>query len=331
MNVGRACLGAVAATFFASAAFLACGGGGNGGADAGPDASADTTTTFDVGTKKDARADVAPAEASRDADKKKDAPVEGGHCSPINGACDIVLQDCPANMQCGLVPDPTKPIGYTTGCVPDQAYQHLPVGSFCCPAANDPCNPGTLCTGALCIGDGGSGGGGGRCSPACCFASAINNCGVSTPEGYPGECTLNEDINGMFAFTACAYLETCTLFEKHCPTGFTCEVQDKSGTSKCIVIDQVGGGGPSGIPAGSPCPMGTANACADGTGCFQFTLPDSGTTNLCEYYCYLPGGSPPFDAGIITAAPGHGGCPAGYTCESAPMILPTWLGICAPP
>jgi hypothetical protein len=185
-----------------------------------------------------------------------------------------------------------------------------------------------------CVGDAGSGGGGGACTPACCSSDGgpnTANCGTS-PEGYVGTCDLNltgnvttpSDPTGIL-YNACTYESTCTIFAKPCGAGYTCIVESSSGTSKCIIIDEVDGS-TGGLGLGVKCPAN--NACMPEMGCYSFSA-DASTE--CAWYCYVSGGTPPFDAGIITTAPGKGGCPSTYTCETDTMLLPPWLGICVPP
>src|SRR5215471_14427162 len=58
-------------------------------------------------------------------------PTFEGGCSPINTACDRVLQNCAPGQQC--VEQPLPDGGYGTQCVSTTASQHLPKGHSCCP------------------------------------------------------------------------------------------------------------------------------------------------------------------------------------------------------
>jgi hypothetical protein len=259
-----------------------------------------------------------------------------GHCSPVNGpACDIVLQNCPPKQECVVVNDPTAEsgLGETTQCMPTTGSEHLAAGAICCPSSSNPCDPGLTCIGTACVGDAG----GGRCAPACCpgdGGTAIQaNCGFSS-EGYAGSCSLeltggkSTPTNEAGAlYTTCLYASTCTIFAKPCGPGNICIVEDSTGTSKCVPIDNDGGS--VGLPSGGLC-GNFANACAQGLACISHGLSDGGVSAAaCSYMCYLAGGTPPFDAGIITSAPGMGGCPSGQTCGGV-TGFPSWLGACGP-
>jgi hypothetical protein len=322
-----ACLIGLVVVWSASSAFLACGGGSSGG-DGGTDASSDKTTMFDVSTSDRSHTDSAPTDSPTDGGGDV-VPTDGGvtgHCSRVNGpACDIVLQNCPSGQECVVVNDPDSGLGATTSCQPNQSSEHLPAGSACCPSSNNPCKSGLTCVGSSCVGDAG----GGQCTPACCpgDAGAIQaNCG-SSPVGYIGTCNLT-DTDGAVLYSTCIYASSCTVFAQPCGDTYACTVQNKSGTSKCVQIYDPDGG-PNGLPAGAPCSSG--NSCEQGTQCISFIAPDGGPgPYTCTYLCYISGGSPPFDAGIITTKPGAGGCPSGQTCSPDTMNLPAWLGLCGP-
>jgi hypothetical protein len=330
MRTRRVCLLGFGLAWCSAAVFLACGGGGSAG-DGGADASVDT-------------GDVAQRDSHLDR-IGKDSPVDRGdagpadsglvgHCSPVNGpACDIVLQDCPSKEECVVVSDPTAEsgLGFTTQCQPNTASEHLAAGATCCPGGANPCDPGLVCIGSSCAGDAG----GGRCAPACCpgDAGAIQaNCGFS-PEGYAGSCSLTltggkptaKDEAGAL-YTTCLYASTCTIFAQPCGPGDTCIVEDMAGTSKCVPISNDGGS--VGVSPGGLC-GGFANACAQGLACIGLSFDGAVLPSTCNYMCYLTGGSPPFDAGIITSAPGMGGCPSGQACKAVGGF-PTWLGACGP-
>src|SRR4051812_34102192 len=97
-----------------------------------PDADgADATTTETGGGDAAKDSPVAKPDGAVDAGKV-------GNCSPAKGACDIVLQDCPAQQECVV-----NAAGGTE-CSPVQPSQQLPIGRGCCPnnAAGNPCLPG---------------------------------------------------------------------------------------------------------------------------------------------------------------------------------------------
>src|SRR5512142_1088496 len=63
---------------------------------------------------------------------------DGGHCTPVKGDCDLVLQDCVADekgqkRECVVVGAGSD---LMTGCIPVQASQQLPMGRACCPPEN---------------------------------------------------------------------------------------------------------------------------------------------------------------------------------------------------
>jgi hypothetical protein len=332
MNGRHAFLIGLGLVWSASSAFLACGSGSSGG-DGGTDASTDNATRFDVPMSEQKNHTDSPL---------TDSPTDGGgdvvamdagltgHCSRVNGpACDIVLQNCPSGHECVVVNDPTAEsgLGQITSCQPTQSSEHLPAGSACCPGPNNSCNAGLTCVGSNCVGDAG----GGQCTPACCpgdGGTVQANCG-SSPVGYIGTCNLDLTIaDGSVLYTTCIYASSCTVFAQPCGATYTCSVENKSGTSKCVQIYNPDGG-PNGLPAGAGC--SSANSCEQGTNCISFISPDGGAgPYTCTYLCYIAGGSPPFDAGILTGKPGAGGCPSGQTCNPDTMNLPAWLGLCGP-
>jgi hypothetical protein len=333
MKGRMALLVAVAISGFASVGAVACGGGGGSGGDGGPDGTIDTggdlVHMFDVrlpdGQQGDNTGfDVPPKDGGGDG--PSDSTVKGG-CSPVNTGCDIVSQNCPAKHECVVVGDPDAASGVGTACVSTQPSEHLGKGAACCPnGVNNPCDPGLSCVGNPCV-DGGQPSG--RCSPACCPASEAGagsgNCGLSSPEGFPGSCSLTEVYNGHNLYDVCIYEEPCTaLGVKPCPTGSGCNVQDMSGTSFCVGIFGPDGGS-VGAPVGSTCQ--DSNYCADGLMCITFGDAGSGT---CTYLCYTSAATP-FDAGLLNGTPGHGGCPGGSSCENNISFLPAWLGLCVPP
>ncbi len=342
MKTRDTCLLGLGVLWGAGVGFLACSSSSGGFDDGGPsDGGTDITTMFDTG--KDTytpppdhnHPDDAPHPTDGGSDAPTDSGLKGG-CSPVNGpACDIVLQNCPKDQECVIVSDPSAEsgLGFTTGCQKSVSAEHLPSGTFCCPGDTNQCDPGTTCVGDPCIGDAGSGGGGGRCSPACCPSDAgpnTANCGVSMPEGYLGYCDISlsggnpikGDDSGSL-YTACTYESTCTVFVAPCSPGYTCLV-GTGGKSTCSTIDVIDAKAPEGLGNGAPCMY--ANVCAQELACIGFA--DAGYT--CSYLCYIPGGSPPFDAGELTGKPGGGGCPKTYTCEGV-TGFPSWLGVCDPP
>jgi hypothetical protein len=267
----------------------------------------------------DAPVDVAPDRVEAAAPFDAAIPIEGG-CSPINGACDIVLQNCPANKECASAAEAG------TACVAIAPTRHLPRGHVCCASAtDDPCGPGLHCIGPRndCNGDAGASG---RCSPACC---ADDVCGTSDPEGFAGRCDLSiVDGTGKERFKVCDYDPPCRPFHlESCPTNFTCVTQDQYGTSSCIGIYAPTDSGtiPTGYTEGMPCD--TSNGCADGLACLG--AGDAGST--CKWLCLEPNSNPPFDAGPARdGGPGYGGCPAAEKCQGTITGLPLWLLFCTP-
>jgi hypothetical protein len=331
MKARHAFLAGLGLVWGGSVGFIACGGSGGFSGDGGPDG-APEATMFDVPKVDNTQPDVGPTPEGGGFDTGPADSGLTGHCSPVNGACDMVLQNCPKNQECVVITDTTAEsgLGATTMCQPTQSSEHLPIGSFCCPGETNYCDPGTTCQGDPCLGDGGAGGGGGSCTPACCPADGgtnNQNCGTS-PSGYIGVCDLSLSGGSGTLYEACTYESTCTIFVKPCGPGYTCLVQDMSGTSKCTVIDEVDGS-TSGLSSGSTCAYD--NVCAPGLECVTFPYSDGGLppNGSCTYLCYTKTGSPPFDAGVLTTAPGMGGCPMGSSCSGA-SFLPTWLGVCAP-
>jgi hypothetical protein len=256
-----------------------------------------------------------------------DAPL--ANCSPIQGSCDIVSQNCGANMECVAFADPDGGPGAITSCSPAQPSEHLPAGHSCCPSGTNPCDPGLECIGNMCDPDAAAPQTG-RCTPHCCLGPDGGNdtpCGMSVPEGYPGHCdlTIVDNANNPL-YAVCSYSQNCKpLRVEPCPPGSACLVQDNSGTSTCTAIYNPGGDA-GGIGPGQPCNSG--NDCADGLECLGPAMGDGGST--CLQLCFVPGQSPPFDAGnVAEAGPGFGGCPAAQNCGSVdPSLFPAWLGLC---
>jgi hypothetical protein len=255
-------------------------------------------------------------------------PKDGGHCSVVKGACDIVLQDCAKDakgqaQECVVVKSGAD---YVTQCVPVQASQQLPAGAACCPptagSPDNPCLPGLSCVGRECA-DGGAKSG--RCSPPCCKGDD-QSCGKSVPEGIAGACDLSIYIDDEEMYDTCSYRQRCKPFGiEDCPGTEACLVEDKLGTSSCISSN--------GKQLGEPC--GFANDCADGLYCINTTGADAG---VCRMLCLTPGSNHPFDAGIEDGGPGAGGCPmktcpgGGPCCAIGPFTdLPSWASFCKLP
>ncbi|MDB4944055.1 MAG: hypothetical protein JWP97_3589 [Labilithrix sp.] len=267
--------------------------------DVPPDAAADTSVH-------DGGVDARPQDADA-------GPIQGGHCapdgSPVTGVCDVVLQDCPddakgSKQECVI--DGTK-----ARCVPVQGSQQLGIGRACCAnnATGNPCLPGLTCVGNLCE-DGGPQTG--RCSPACCDDKA---CGKSDPEGITGACdlTLVDDKNQPL-YEVCSYRQRCQPFQvEPCKAGDTCLVEDPSGSASCIAS----------FGKGNREPCSFANECADGFVCA------GATTSICRTVCLLPNTVSPYDAGLVDAGAGKGGCPTGESCRISFTGLPAWYGACA--
>jgi hypothetical protein len=338
MKTRHVCLLSLGAAWTAGAFVLACGSSGGNFTDAGPDATADTTTdrmstTFDNHVPDSNQ--VHP-EGGGGGDGHVDGGTDGsmsdvvlvGNCSPVNGpACDIVKQNCPSGKECVIIDAPDAALGVTTACEPTQASEHLPVGHVCCPnAAANPCDKGLTCIGSNCAGDAG----GGTCSPACCpggdGGTPSNNCGTS-PEGYIGQCDIGiTETTGSGTeqlYTACTYSQKCIPLDvAPCGKGYECSIVNDAGAGDCIGIFGPDGGS-VGSPAGGNCTAGS-NACQDDTVCIELAGGDT-----CLWFCYV-GGTTPFDAGLLSSGVGHGGCPSTYTCEGV-TGFPSWLGACIPP
>jgi hypothetical protein len=259
----------------------------------------------------------ATTETSSSSDAGKDAPVVkpeagtegggGGNCSPANAACDIVLQNCPAQQEC-VVDNTSK-----TVCRPVESSQQLPKGRACCPStSSNPCLPGLTCVGNDCV-DGGAPTG--RCSPACCKGDD-QSCGKSDPEGISGACSLSlVDGKGNTLYDVCTYSQTCKPFKQQpCGADQICITEDKVGTSSCYDSN--------GKTNRQPCSF--ANECADGFICLGGA--DAGS---CHYVCLLPGATHPFDASVEQGGPGLGGCPVGEKCELRIQNTPDWFAACS--
>lgn len=253
------------------------------------------------------------------ADVRSDAgptPRDGGHCAPVKGACDVVLQDCPDKdgkpQECVVT---GADASYATACQPAQPSQALPRGRSCCPGAANPCLPGLTCVGDPCV-DGGPVTG--RCSPACCEGDDTA-CGQSDPEGISGACDITlfvEDDTEIHR--VCSYRERCRPFGQGatCKPGQTCLVEDKLGSAGCINSFNK--------TLGEACKYG--NDCADGLLCLTLVGEDGG---VCRMQCLTPNAVHPFDAGVEDGGPYKGGCPSGSACNLGPFDdLPPWLSFC---
>ncbi len=252
----------------------------------------------------------------------KDAPVTppdgatdgGGHCTPVKGPCDMVLQDCPPDSK-GIKQQCVVSGTTATECAPVEASQQLGKGRACCSnnATGNPCLPGLTCVGNPCV-DGGAPSG--RCSPACCTGDD-QACGKSDPEGISGACdvTLVDSKSKTPLHQVCTYRERCKPFKQEpCKGNQICLVEDKAGTASCL--------GSDGKLTGESCSF--ANECADGNVCAS-----RGDAGVCRTVCLLGGTVSPFDASIEEAGPGNGGCLTkdGCTINFGPS-LPTWFGAC---
>jgi hypothetical protein len=255
-------------------------------------------------------------------------PTDGplANCSPIQGSCDIVSQNCGTGMECVAFGDPDGGPGAITACSPTQPSEHLPAGHACCPSGTNPCDPGLECIGNMCDPDAAAPQTG-RCTPHCCLGPDGGNdtpCGMSVPEGYPGHCdlTIVDNANDPL-YAVCSYSQNCKpLHVESCPPGSACELQDNSGTSTCTAIYNPGGDA-GGLGLGQVCNSG--NDCQDSLICLG--PPDGGST--CLLMCFVPGQATPFDAGnVAEAGLGNGACPAAQNCGSVAALFPPWLGIC---
>ncbi len=239
----------------------------------------------------------------------------GGHCTPAQGPCDLVLQDCPDDK--GQKQECITKGTTSTECVPVQASQQLGMGRGCCsnnPTGN-PCLPGLTCVGNPCV-DGGPPTG--RCSPACCTGDD-QACGKSDPEGISGACdlTLVDSISKTPLHDVCTYRERCKPFKQEfCKANQICLVEDKAGTASCL--DSFG------TQNRERCTF--ANECADG-----FVCAGPADAGICRTVCLLPNTVSPFDASIEEAGPGKGGCPVNESCRLSFTNLPAWFGGCGYP
>jgi len=338
-----ALLGGLAAV---GGAFVACSSGGTvtQGVDGGSDATTGQpeATVFDTGGSDGfiaipdgGRRDVHRRDAGGPIDAGDAHAIDTGplaNCSLVTGACDIVAQNCSAGSECVVLQGSDG--GFTTGCVPTQATEHLPKGQACCPSVNgtNPCDPGLECNGGNYCNDAGSPGaglppgwGGSRCTPRCCPSDGganTSNCGTAGDGGAQGHCDLliSLTLNGPAEYAVCTYPQTCEpLGIRPCLPGFACEIQNAAGTSTCAVIYNPNGD--AGATAGQACEY--ENQCADGLAC----IGTSASNSTCLWLCDITGQATPFDAGELKTTPGKGGCPAGDTCQGV-NGFPAWLGVC---
>ncbi|MBX3189778.1 MAG: hypothetical protein KF819_22325 [Labilithrix sp.] len=275
-----------------------------------------STSPFDEPSE--ASAESSTPDGTADAPVQPDGGVDVTTCNPVKGPCDLILQDCPdkagKKQECVVTGTTT----FTTECIAQQASQQLPTGRACCPGTQanpgNPCLPGLTCVGRPCDD---AGGGGGRCSPACCKGDD-SICGKSDPEGITGACdlTLVADENQPI-HDVCSYRERCKPFQvERCKVNQICLVEDKIGTASCLSS--------FGKTNRQPCTF--ANECADGLICIG-----GGDAGQCRTACLTPGSVHPFDASVEEGGPGAGGCPAGEQCRINFTDLPPWYGACAYP
>jgi hypothetical protein len=269
-----------------------------------PDATSDTANAAD------ARSDAAVSDAGP-------GGKDGGNCSAVKGACDIVLQNCPdakgQKQECVVGETNGKLV---TECIPVQSSQTLPAGRACCPNApgGNPCLPGLTCTGSPCV-DGGPITG--RCTPACCEGDD-QACGLSDPEGIAGSCNVMLAYDDEEAHHVCSYRERCKPFKQEpCKQGSTCLIEDKLGTAGCLSsFDKA---------LGADCVF--ANDCSDGLFCFSESA-DAGA-GKCRMICVTPNSAHPFDASVDDGGPLLGGCNPNEKCNITGFSnLPAWFSLC---
>lgn len=289
---------------------------------------ADATVAVAACSSTSADPDVtpAPAEGGKGPEGGSDSPVTpteggrdaGGHCTPVRGPCDLVIQDCPDDK--GVKQECVVSGTTTTVCQPVQASQQLGIGRGCCTnnATGNPCLPGLTCVGTPCV-DGGAPSG--RCSPTCCEGDD-QACGKSDPEGISGACDLGLlDSKGKTPLhDVCTYRERCKPFKQEpCKNNQICIIADKVGTASCVDPFDT-------VPKTNRQSCTYGNECADGLIC-----AGNGDGGICRTVCLLPNTVSPFDASIEQAGPGKGGCPANEGCRLTFTDSPAWFGGCAYP
>ena len=308
-------LSAFVAVVGCSFAFAACSSNdtsNDAGTGGGPDA-----TTGDDGSSGDDATTGDDARAGDDTGVRGD--TGGGHCSPVQGSCDIVLQDCPTGKECTVVQG-AGGSGLTTACV-TAGTGNKPSGARCCPNEANQCVAGLECIGPDCTADASVPTG--RCTPHCC-AGDDTPCGTSVPEGFHGTCDLGivedpGDGGSVPVFDVCSYKGVCKPFHlQDCPPNYTCLLQDDGVSFRCTAIFQ-----PPGKSRGDTCSL--ANDCADGLLCLG--AADAATSN-CTQTCYRSDGGAPFDAAALQDAAGYGGCPGSGGCNGSITGAPPWLGFC---
>ena len=346
----RALLTAIAGGFVAATGvFVACSSVPASTA-AGPDAGLDVVTVFETAPPLDTTRptfdtgvpDVVIRDAAVDRGSVRDANASEAHvtdakvaaCSLVTGACDIVSQNCSMGSECVLTEAPNGSV--TTMCSPDQATEKLAKGAACCPSLDgiNPCDPGLECNGGnLCAtGDAGPAGagvpagwGGSRCTPRCCPSDGgpnTANCGTAGDGGTAGTCDFQIafSASGPVEYTVCSYPQQCQpLRGRQCLAGFGCEVASADGGSSCQIIFNPNGD--AGAGEGQACMY--SNSCADGLVC----LGGADASVACQWICHVAGSPTPFDAAVLQATPGYGGCPAMEACAGV-QGFPDWLGAC---
>ena len=246
-------------------------------------------------------------------------------CSDVRGDCDIVRQNCP------LAPDGGEQVcvynawntqSQGAKCEPLGMAQSVPNGSPCCYSKTgvDPCLKGLRCVGGNLCSDGVSPTG--RCAPYCCPGDDAV-CGVDK-DGVSGKCsrTVVGGSPQRPLFNVCAYERPCRpLGVQPCPDRMTCVIADRSGSARCAPIYPPSSS--TGLSQGKACRA--ANECAPGLTCSTSSRGE----RSCEILCYVTGEPTPFDSGLLTNEPGHGGCPYwARRCEPVESLFPKWLGIC---
>jgi hypothetical protein len=285
--------------------------------------------TFD---QTDSGTDATVADTGTDSAPPRDAStadvfVPPGSCpaTTLAGSCDLVLQNCGAGKECDPIQNSDGTV--TAQCEPAGSGS-VPLGHECCQNAanNGDCVTGTFCNAACADPDAGAGTKSGRCAPFCC-AGDNTVCGSSNPEGIKGICNVTSvgtlgDGGSIVFGDQCTYDVACKPFDIQPCTDTTasCLLGDDLASFKCSDILS-----PPGVAAGGGCSAG--NACQSGLECLGNI---DGGASVCTVMCFIDAGSPPFDAGLITNAVGHGGCPSGQSCNGFINGGPVWYGTCNP-